>query len=264
MEEIETGIVNLHTGVFRRHFHEFWTFACVLEGHCDVEYGTKHLLGNEGMLTVIAPGVVHAGAARDRCLRYVFVNVPDATMNAAGMKDLPIDAKLTASSQARAHFTALTGALEAKRPDDFEVLEKIILLTSSFCGEASDFSPNLKVRSQTGLGPAKDYLRTTATGKPTLAAASALANLHPSHFIRRFRHAFGLPPMEYVSLCRIAAAKDMLATGASIADAAVNCGFSDQSHLTRVFKQYVGLTPGAYLNDVIRYGGQRAKIVQSI
>jgi AraC family transcriptional regulator len=34
--------------------------------------------------------------------------------------------------------------------------------------------------------------------------------------------------------------------GASIADVALQCGFSHQEHLTRMFRRFTGVTPGRY------------------
>jgi AraC-like DNA-binding protein len=41
----------------------------------------------------------------------------------------------------------------------------------------------------------------------------------------------------------------MLREGDSIADVAAATGFVDQSHLTRLFRKNVGITPGRYVSD---------------
>ena len=58
--------------------------------------------------------------------------------------------------------------------------------------------------------------------------------------------AFGLTPMRYLASLRVEAAREALAAGASCADAAWAAGFSDQAHLTRAFKERLGMTPGFY------------------
>jgi AraC-like DNA-binding protein len=40
--------------------------------------------------------------------------------------------------------------------------------------------------------------------------------------------------------------KRLLAEGMPVSQAALETGFSDQSHFTRVFRQYTGATPGQY------------------
>jgi transcriptional regulator GlxA family with amidase domain len=45
---------------------------------------------------------------------------------------------------------------------------------------------------------------------------------------------------------RVNHAQAMLSAGAPVAAVANACGFSDQSHLTRVFRKAVGVPPGKY------------------
>ncbi len=76
---------------------------------------------------------------------------------------------------------------------------------------------------------------------------AALVRLNPSHFGRAFRNSFGEPPHEYVIRRRVERAQGlMLSTGASLSDIALDCGLSDQSHLTRLFRRIVGETPRAW------------------
>jgi AraC-like DNA-binding protein len=44
----------------------------------------------------------------------------------------------------------------------------------------------------------------------------------------------------------VRAARRLLAQGSSPARAAAEAGFADQAHLTRWFRRYYGVTPGAY------------------
>lgn len=69
----------------------------------------------------------------------------------------------------------------------------------------------------------------------------------PDHFSRLFKHSFNQSPYQFVLSRRIDRAMAMLRDEAmTIAEIASACGFTDQGHLTKVFKQRVGMTPGAY------------------
>lgn len=68
----------------------------------------------------------------------------------------------------------------------------------------------------------------------------------PYHLIRFFKKAVGLSPHAYLVQLRLEKAKQLLNQGFSIADAALETGFADQSHLTRHFKTKFGLPPGTY------------------
>jgi AraC family transcriptional regulator len=68
------------------------------------------------------------------------------------------------------------------------------------------------------------------------------------HFLRMFRAATGMTPHQYLTKCRIERAKRMLRDedDASLIDIAACCGFSSQSHMTRLFREQTGMTPGAF------------------
>lgn len=75
---------------------------------------------------------------------------------------------------------------------------------------------------------------------------AAQCGLSRSHFGRAFKASMGLPPHRWLTHFRIARAQEMLAGRASIAEIALNCGFADQSHLTRVFNAITGCSPAAW------------------
>jgi AraC family transcriptional regulator len=73
---------------------------------------------------------------------------------------------------------------------------------------------------------------------------ASLAGLSPGQFARRFKSSFGLTPREYLTRTRLDRAKAMMRqTQASLCEIALSSGFSDQSHMSRVFHAFVGDTP---------------------
>lgn len=64
------------------------------------------------------------------------------------------------------------------------------------------------------------------------------------HFARAFRQSTGMSPQTYVFRCRLErAARLMLSTDATLCEIAFECGFSDQSHLSRRFAELRGAAP---------------------
>ncbi len=83
--------------------------------------------------------------------------------------------------------------------------------------------------------------------------AAAIAGVHETHFSRAFRRHVGMTANEYRSRARVRlASKLLLTTTSSLARVALSAGFSDQSHLTRVFSQRLGLSPGRYRRTFAR------------
>jgi AraC family transcriptional regulator len=93
-----------------------------------------------------------------------------------------------------------------------------------------------------------EYIEEHLDARPSLGQLAAVARLSPYHFARQFKAATGLPPHQYVILRRVERAKRLLQTGGdfSLAEVAVQAGFSDQSQFSQHFKRLVGVTPGQF------------------
>jgi AraC-like DNA-binding protein len=86
-----------------------------------------------------------------------------------------------------------------------------------------------------------------------LREAAAIAGVHETHFSRAFRRHVGMTANEYRSRARVClASKLLLTTTSSLARVALSAGFSDQSHLTRVFSERLGLSPASYRRTFTR------------
>jgi AraC family transcriptional regulator len=68
-----------------------------------------------------------------------------------------------------------------------------------------------------------------------------------AYFLRMFRAATGLTPHQYVLERRLHRAQQLLKQKqTALADIAVACGFSSQTHMTDSFRSHLGITPGEY------------------
>lgn len=74
-----------------------------------------------------------------------------------------------------------------------------------------------------------------------------MANLSTSQFERRFRHAFGVTPRQYLQRTRVEKAARLLAdTDQSVSQIAQACGFYDHAHFSRSFRSIMTVTPSDY------------------
>ncbi len=82
--------------------------------------------------------------------------------------------------------------------------------------------------------------------EPLLNAARSV-DVHPTHFSRDFRRYMGMTPSKYRRGRRInLASKMLLGTESSLAQIALRCGFSDQSHFNHAFTTLLEMSPRSY------------------
>jgi AraC family transcriptional regulator len=103
----------------------------------------------------------------------------------------------------------------------------------------------------------RDYIESHITGPLFVADLGALIQRSEAHFSRSFKRTFGESPHSYVVRRRIElAAQYMLTTDASVSDIALRCGFADQAHLCKQFRQATGETPAAWRRAYRSYHGE--------
>jgi AraC family transcriptional regulator len=97
------------------------------------------------------------------------------------------------------------------------------------------------------------YIRDHSSEDLTLEVLAQQAGFSPFHFARLFRQTTGETPHQCVRRERLAHAQHLLrSTSMSLAQVAVEAGFSDQSYFSRVFKQALRVTPAAYRRECRR------------
>ena len=112
-----------------------------------------------------------------------------------------------------------------------------------------------------GVQWALDRLVATAGAVPIEALATEIG-WSRRHLARRFAAEIGLSPKLQARILRFRRAADLLRAGhgaaTGLADLAVDCGFFDQAHMTREFRDLSGLTPAALAGRRLDGGGLSA------
>lgn len=80
---------------------------------------------------------------------------------------------------------------------------------------------------------------------------AGLANLGERQFARRFRNVVGISPKEYLKINRFNQVLKLLETGktGNFSAIAMQCGYYDQAHFIKDFREYTGTTPGGFVQN---------------
>ncbi len=91
-----------------------------------------------------------------------------------------------------------------------------------------------------------DFLESHYMENISLNDLCNMTGLSKYYLLRSFTREKGISPYSYLETIRIDRAKKLLEQGVMPVDAAIQTGFSDQSHFSNFFKRYIGLTPKQY------------------
>ncbi|WP_223609421.1 GlxA family transcriptional regulator [Chryseobacterium sp. OSA05B] len=96
---------------------------------------------------------------------------------------------------------------------------------------------------------AQSYIEKTFKTDITVEQIAGEVHMSRRNFIRRFKNATRLNPIEYIQRVKVEAAKKAFETGdANIADVTYSMGYNDLKTFRTVFKKITGLTPVDYRN----------------
>ena len=133
---------------------------------------------------------------------------------------------------------------EVHRPDDVSGLAMEGLILEILAALSRGAAHAKEAAHPRWLRQAEDLLRSRCLGTINLAQLAGEIGVHPVHLARTFRAVHRCSPGEYMRRLRVEAACFQLKTTARpLCEVARSTGFADQSHLTRTFRQHLGVTP---------------------
>jgi AraC-like DNA-binding protein len=136
----------------------------------------------------------------------------------------------------------------AHGPDALEresALMQMVEQLTRYAAERHPFERDLQTEHH-AVELVKDYLRERHSQDPSLNELAALTGLNKYHVLQVFKRAVGVSPHQYLTSYRVHQAKRLIQRGSPIAQVALETGFVDQAHFSRVFKKHAMVTPGAY------------------
>jgi AraC family transcriptional regulator len=105
-------------------------------------------------------------------------------------------------------------------------------------------SKKRKATTRQGLEVTLAFIHSHLHERLSLTDLAVKSGSSVSYFARCFKEVTGLPPKQYILRQRLERAHQLLVKGeVSVAEVAIQTGFSDQSHLVKYFKRKWGLTP---------------------
>ena len=240
---------------FDRHAHDRVSIGLITRGALRIAQPSGIEIAGQGALIFFNHDLVHWGGAQDEAgwsIRTLYADPRTLTEVAQqggharlGTIDFP-ELVVRAPTQAR-RLLALHRGVESEAPR-LETESCLLDMLTNLVGRygAAGNAAKAVGKEPKAVRRAREYLEARVERDVGLEELAAVAGLSPSRLVRVFKAALGLPPHAYHRYLRVRRAQALLRAGRPVAAVALDCGFTDQSHLTRAFKRHVGVTPGRF------------------
>lgn len=237
-----------------RHSHDALMLSLLRDGVQKVQYnGAAHYAG-PGAIVAIPPHGVH-GAEPTESDGWMFhsVNVPIEMLErihpeGASFCCEPVleDAQLSRLLEHLLRCLPMGDTLQR----DLALSEMLNYFFGTHAKVAD--VPEYRLTEKRAVEVSKEYLYDNLDRNVTLDELSKAARMDKFLLVRCFTEILGISPHAWHVQCRFQKSVELLSRGKRIADVAAATGFTDQSHLTRVFKKMTGITPGTYRRDHLK------------
>jgi AraC-like DNA-binding protein len=232
------------------HRHDTYAIGRTLAGVQSFHYrsGMAHSL--PGGTIVLHPDEPHDGqAGTEEGFRYRMAYIePALIQEVLGGRPLPfIAGGLSSDPRLYAASDALLRSLDC--PDPLEEDDAIYELASAL-DAAAGARRGRRAVDYRAAELARTYLLDRLAHPVTLDELEQASGRDRWSLSRDFRALYGTSPYRYLTMRRLELARRLAAAGQSLAQAAVWAGFTDQSHMTRHFRQAYGMAPGRWLRGL--------------
>lgn len=250
-----TGIAGLEAitirsdRTFPRHTHDEFGFGPIVEGGQESWSGRGSVEARDGDIIAVNPGEVHDGVGcpgRPRVWHMAYLS--PALLSR--LTDFDVDRvefcqPVVGLSELNRVMKGAVAAVMTQAPDPAQVEEALVHVIGLLRSE-----PDIPMRRSRCFSRSVRAVLARIhdeTGAPlSLASLAETAGLSRFQTLRLFRAEVGATPHAYLTQQRVKHAKSLVACGTPLAEAALEAGFADQSHMTRAFGKQLGISPGAY------------------
>lgn len=253
----ELGIEAYHLGgivqKFPNHFHEYYVIGFIEGGRRHLSCKGREYDVEAGDLLLFNPRDNHfCGPVNGEILDYRAVNIPQDVMLTAVSEIMGEDytphftqnvVRQSEIAQAAGDLydAILSKAPRLKREEAFFfLLEQVIREYAKPFEELAAAEPDEQIKRLCS------YMEEHFEENISLDELLGMTTFGKSYLLRQFTKQVGVSPYRYLQNVRLDRAKKLLEQGIAPVDAAVMTGFSDQSHFTNFFKEFIGLTPKQY------------------
>ncbi|RJG09651.1 AraC family transcriptional regulator [Pseudomonas cavernicola] len=240
-----------HRFAFPRHFHLEYHIGLLLQGRQRYVYrGERHLAG-AGDTLLMTPESIHDGASlpgegyRIRVLALDPRWLEQASRSLSdGRQGAPrLTTAILRNPGLQLDLHNLHGAMRTGSR-----LSQESLLLQAMAGLLGLASTLRVVELEQGFAPRRwgqirEWLESRLDQPPSLEELAAFCELSPWQTLRRFSRQCGLPPHQWLTQLRLERALPLVLGGMPLSDIAVQLGFYDQAHFTRLFRRTYGLPP---------------------
>ena len=245
---------------FPNHFHDYYVIGIIENGTRCLSCKNQVYTISRGNILLFNPSDNHGCVQSDEgTFNYRGLNIPKETMmglaeEVTGKKYLPVFTENVVFDNELNNYLHLLHRMIMDGSKEFEKEEIMLFLISALIGRYGQPFEKCIPDYREEIEKACAFMEQHFTEHISLDDLVQCSSLSKSTLVRAFTKSKGVTPYRYLQAIRINKAKELLEQGIPLIEAAMQTGFSDQSHFSNFFNMFIGLSPAAY-RQIFRENG---------
>ena len=242
---------------YKVHMHSAFSIGAIDSGSVEYTVGAEKGSLSSGELVLINPETLHSCNPDNEFPRNYYVLYVDREWCAALQRsiwnvDRFVPSGLCKLRDAKLYESFIRGMETILGRDDLLKKEQTVAELMERIFRASCADERQREEPWADIEKVTSMLNSRLSEEILLGEIAEDCAVNPFTLLRKFKAATSITPHAYRMNCRIERAKTLLRSGAELSRVALECGFYDQSHFSRCFKELTAVTPGEYMVNFLQ------------
>ncbi len=245
------------------HWHDAVEFVYILEGELEFGLNGERFTASAGELITIDSAIVHSFKPLSENADYYFLVADDKFFKSNGLYNgSAIFERRIKTEEARRLFLEIIR--EWKKNDEYSNISTLSVLMSLFIyinrhhsriGKETHPTEEKKIIM---VRKALLYIQEHYKERLTIERIAEALHFSKSYLSHSFKEITNSSIISYINLLRCQNARAMMLDGSTVSEAAADCGFSEISYFTRVFKKTLGMLPTEAREEIFTLNNKKS------
>ena len=238
---------------FPKHFHYRFCFSLVNKGINQIDFINHSIYSEAGWMSIVNPYEVHSNPVQPdgNHTQFETIYIPIKLIcRVLEGKCIKFKTSKIHDRKANSLFNELKKALRLNQ--EVQIENALYAFIKSVTSYSEEHNYQISEIELSIISEINSFIESNLQNKFCLDELSSMANINKFSFVKKFKHATGMTPINYILMRKVFACRGCIHPKTNLTALAHQYSFTDGAHFSKTFKRYIGISPENYKNNFSR------------